>query len=412
MRIQRLQLENIGPFIEADLNFMNDDDTCSRVTLITGENGTGKSIILDAIRGMFGQHFAKIDRDIRRANYVDEAHLTMDIVADDENLSIYSSEIRDSHILVSGFKFAGLPGEVRRGHEATNWILDYWPSTTPRDSYKVSALTAPNHKDFLFGSLNGVNKRSRITELICHFDYLRDSHDPTEKAVGEKLYTLLEKIIASSLLDGGRLSHIARTTMEPIIIQNEHAIGLNNLSSGNAYLIQNMVSLLGKMYSSHYLRQTPVDEIGQTPGLLLIDEAENQLHPKWQKRFLQSVLDVFPNLQIIATTHSPFIISSMPNARLFVCKSKRDHCVVEDVTSQYSNQPVDQILMSPLFEATQPFNQKITELLEKRKQAIEAGDSEKRNYLENTLLAMNPEYFSYFSIDELIASLQDGNRNE
>jgi ABC-type transport system involved in cytochrome c biogenesis ATPase subunit len=63
MRIKKLSLQNIGPFIEADLDFTNDEDTASQVVLITGENGTGKSIILDAIRGMFGPNFARLERD-------------------------------------------------------------------------------------------------------------------------------------------------------------------------------------------------------------------------------------------------------------------------------------------------------------------------------------------------------------
>ncbi|MEZ4557906.1 MAG: hypothetical protein R2854_15945 [Caldilineaceae bacterium] len=67
-------------------------------------------------------------------------------------------------------------------------------------------------------------------------------------------------------------------------------------------------------------------------------------------------------MRIIATTHSPFIISSVENAKLFVCKAETDHCIVVDETAQYRNKPVDEILMSPLFEETQPFNAEITRL--------------------------------------------------
>ncbi|MDJ0841153.1 MAG: AAA family ATPase [Acidobacteriota bacterium] len=164
-----------------------------------------------------------------------------------------------------------------------------------------------------------------------------------------------------------------------------------------------MINLLKQMFAVHVLRGTPVEELGKTPGLLLIDEAENQLHPKWQKRLIKSILNLFPNLQIIATTHSPFIIASVPNVRLFVCKSKIDHCVVEDVTAQYSNKPIDEILMSPLFEETQPFNQEITELIEKRQKAVEACDAKEQARIEEKLKALNPTYFSYFDIDKLLA---------
>ena len=50
MKIKSLSLRNIGPFIEADMEFFDDSDEKPPIVLITGENGTGKSIILDAIR--------------------------------------------------------------------------------------------------------------------------------------------------------------------------------------------------------------------------------------------------------------------------------------------------------------------------------------------------------------------------
>jgi predicted ATP-binding protein involved in virulence len=254
----------------------------------------------------------------------------------------------------------------------------------------------------------GVQTKHDITGLICHFDYLRDSRDAQESATGERLFQLLADIIQRSLLQGGSLSHIARATLEPIIIQNGTAIGLANLSSGSAYLIQHLVNLLGRMYSVHYLLKTPLDELGQTPGLLIIDEAENQLHPKWQKRLFRIILELFPNLQIVAATHSPFIISSVENARLFVCKTKGDHCVVVDETAEYSNKPIDEILMSPLFEETQPFNEEITELIEERKHAIEAGDEERRQRIEAKLKRINPEYFGYLDLNQLLAEVSNG----
>ena len=69
-----------------------------------------------------------------------------------------------------------------------------------------------------------------------------------------------------------------------------------------------MVSMLGKMYAVNVLNSKPLEELCQAPGLLLIDEAENHLHPKWQKTFINNILTVFPNLQIILTTHSPSLL--------------------------------------------------------------------------------------------------------
>ena len=51
MKINSLSLKNIGPFINAEIDFTNNSNK-NPVTIITGENGTGKSIIIDAIRAI------------------------------------------------------------------------------------------------------------------------------------------------------------------------------------------------------------------------------------------------------------------------------------------------------------------------------------------------------------------------
>ena len=416
MRIKSLHLENIGPFVEADLEFMADGDSKPPVVLITGENGTGKSIILDAIRGIFGGQYTSLERDIRRRNSVDSARIEALFEVDNELVRMYSRQFRENHIRSGektstlSYSFVDTPSSVAQGGNCPNWIVDFWPSVLATGSYKVNALSSPNHRNVFQNSLNGDKVKTNITQLICHFDYLRDSRDEREKAIGEKLYAVLGEIIAHSLLEGGRFSHVARATYEPVVIQNGQAVGLEQLSSGNSYLIQDMVELLGKMYSIHFLRQTDISELCQTPGLLLIDEAENQLHPKWQKRFIRSILEIFPNLQIIATTHSPFIISSVENARLFVCKADGDRCIVTDETAEYSNKPIDEILMSPLFEETQPFNEDITRLIEQRKQAIVAGNGTKRDRIESKLKELNPEYFAYFDLDQLLETALAGEK--
>lgn len=52
------------------------------------------------------------------------------------------------------------------------------------------------------------------------------------------------------------------------------------------------------------------DAARKATGIVLIDELELHLHPAWQRRVIDNLLDTFPNLQFVATTHSPQIIAS------------------------------------------------------------------------------------------------------
>lgn len=53
-------------------------------------------------------------------------------------------------------------------------------------------------------------------------------------------------------------------------------------------------------------------------GLLLLDEVDAHLHPSWQRRVLPAVQRAFPQVQIFVSSHSPFVISSCPGARVHV----------------------------------------------------------------------------------------------
>ena len=63
MKLSYLKLKNIGPFKEQTVSFEKDDGTICPVVIITGENGTGKSIVIDSIRTVFRGLYG-IERDI------------------------------------------------------------------------------------------------------------------------------------------------------------------------------------------------------------------------------------------------------------------------------------------------------------------------------------------------------------
>lgn len=57
-------------------------------------------------------------------------------------------------------------------------------------------------------------------------------------------------------------------------------------------------------------------------GVVLIDEIETHLHLELQKRILKILLTIFPRIQFIVTTHSPFILSSLENATIYDLEKK------------------------------------------------------------------------------------------
>jgi predicted ATP-binding protein involved in virulence len=60
------------------------------------------------------------------------------------------------------------------------------------------------------------------------------------------------------------------------------------------------------------------DPAANGPGVVLIDEIDLHLHPKWQREIVRNLPDAFPKLQFIATTHSPQVIGEVENDRIHV----------------------------------------------------------------------------------------------
>jgi predicted ATP-binding protein involved in virulence len=66
-------------------------------------------------------------------------------------------------------------------------------------------------------------------------------------------------------------------------------------------------------------------------GIVLIDEVDKHLHPKWQWNVLNALHDTFPNVQFIITTHAPIVISSCKNAAIMSIESSQQAKPIEPV---------------------------------------------------------------------------------
>ena len=86
----------------------------------------------------------------------------------------------------------------------------------------------------------------------------------------------------------------------------------------------------------------------QTEGIVLIDEIDLHLHPKWQKTIVPDLANLFPKIQFILTSHSPFIIQSLEGvngAKIINLDddespydySRQEHRSVEDIAENVMN---------------------------------------------------------------------------
>ena len=103
-----------------------------------------------------------------------------------------------------------------------------------------------------------------------------------------------------------------------ILIDGREPFDFNTMSMGYAAVFDIVADLMMRMESQ---RRYDLE------GIVLIDEIETHLHVELQKQIVPILTELFPNIQFILTTHSPFILSSAPNAVVYDLETR---CLVQE----------------------------------------------------------------------------------
>lgn len=394
MYIKNLKLKNIGPFYEANMDFTLERDTKGLipVTIITGENGTGKSIIIDSLRAIFMGYWG-----IERKIISNEQNFEIEVSLDENNIEkkMWSSQLNaDGRLHVNGESIERAFSTLQSAPKL-NYLVEYWSPDLSTDSFDISNISIVDTSHPHANVFSKTFKNSDINQFICFVDYLRGSLDPNEQEIGKVLYSLVSSMISDCLADG-IFSHVSRLNLKPVVKVRGRELTIEKLSMGNLLLLTHFVKTLYRMYGICMNQNIPIQNVNQIAGFLLIDEIENHLHPKWQKKVIGLIRKYFPNLQLIVTTHSPFVVTSVSNPTIYVCESRIDHSEVHNVSVDYAY-PVDEVLNSPVFDVG-PFSETITDLLRKRHKAVEEGNKNEQKRIEDELLSLNEEYFSYYNL--------------
>ena len=110
-------------------------------------------------------------------------------------------------------------------------------------------------------------------------------------------------------------------------------INFSALSDGYRNVIKIVTDIATKMcILNPYLKK---DTLRLTPGIVVIDELDLSLHPTWQRRIVRILKELFPKVQFICATHSPFMIQSLEPGELIALDTILDE--------EYSGQSIEDI---------------------------------------------------------------------
>jgi predicted ATP-binding protein involved in virulence len=70
-------------------------------------------------------------------------------------------------------------------------------------------------------------------------------------------------------------------------------------------------------------------------GVVLIDEIELHLHPKWQREIIPALTRTFPHCQFIVTTHSPQVVGEIKPQGIYILEKTENGIIVQRPQSSY-----------------------------------------------------------------------------
>ena len=301
--------------------------------MITGKNGSGKTSLLNAI----ANHIERIANDNYKSFESYEGHIeyfekqlkdnSKNTLSIEKDLEFWKSqyELFFGEVTVA---FEDVDNLIRKYQDGNFIIAFYEARRTIKNLQETINPTKPTLKYKW-----GINQAA--TQEFLHF--LSDLKIQEALARNEKLEKdanqinewfvnfeqLLGKIFQDEYL---KLAFNYKDYSFKILTKGKE-FKFTELSDGFAAVLDIIVDLILKMQHKNQLIRAYKRE-----GIVLVDEIETHLHLELQKVIMPLLTKIFPNIQFIVTTHSPFVLSSLSNAVAFDLEHQE---IIEDLT-EYS----------------------------------------------------------------------------
>lgn len=292
MKINQITIKSIGRIEELNINF-NDS-----MNFICGPNGIGKTTVLECIAHSFINTSSNI---LKRSAAYENGVFTIEIQngekveTKDIKINSFDPEKQDSIHGLTEYSSKILSLKIER-------TFKYVPlQSISKDSLKPAYALYEENK-------SGVNLNDVKNWFVNR--YLYSAHQ--EALTSTQLYNFNIAKSSFSVLDNDfTFSRVDASTNEIMVQSPNGEIYYEYLSSG----FKSCLSIIFGIIKETELRfQKPGIKADGFDGIVLLDEIELHLHPEWQAKISNILRTIFPNIQFIATTHSPHVLqNAKPN---------------------------------------------------------------------------------------------------
>ena len=314
-----ITIENVRHLKNIDIALSKDD---VKHLIFTGKNGSGKTSVLDALSyyldlltisnradkiQMRQQEYKSSLERLRQHDVVNS------LIAEENGLIRYEN---NQKTIKSGISVEfNEPAEIIRYYfEEGQFILAYYKAN------RIFEADIPEHVEKVNLKENySINEEPRqgfvkylldlkVTEVFSR------SNGNIQKAESINNWFIKFQELLRKIFDDESLELIFEEDTFQFYIKekNREIFDFNTLSSGFAAVLDIVLDIIMRMEKA-----TNKSFDFNIPGIVLIDEIETHLHLELQRNILELLTSVFPNIQFIVSTHSPFILNSLDNVVIY-----------------------------------------------------------------------------------------------
>lgn len=313
MYIKNIHINKLYHLVNFDIPMTNSE---TPHLIITGKNGSGKTILLNAmaeflnsIKGQKSLGFLSYEKML---SYWKEDEQN---AKDDQSRMHARQQIEYYTKMLDGLfgkidiQIADLAGIIEKYNNG-NFVMAFYQANRKLDMIEPKNPTKPEYNKI--GEV-----KSTATSQFLNFlsdlkiqEALARNEKQTEAADEIKVwFDEFEKLLRQIYQDDQLQVEFNYKDYSFIIRTEGKSFKFTELSDGFAAVLDIVADLILKMQGEDGLTKSY-----QKEGIVLIDEIETHLHLELQKIIMPMLTKVFPNIQFIVTTHSPFVLNSMDNA--------------------------------------------------------------------------------------------------
>jgi predicted ATP-binding protein involved in virulence len=236
--------------------------------------------------------------------------------------------------------------------------------------------------------------------IFCHSYYAQgDLLIEAQRLCNEKKFDLALPLAEKTIIHPEARVYCTQTTSVKLMVEwtmetgEKRELTLNQLSAGYRNMLALVMDFARRLAQANPHLENPLE----AEAILMIDELDLHLHPTWQQKIIPDLRKVFPNTQIIATTHSPEIVTTVDRNQVWILEDYQIKACPYPTKGMKSSDMVRYVLGLENLRPDTEESRKLTALFN----AIDNGNIEEAKRLQKEL-----ESWESFDADMTRADMQ------